>query len=243
MVVRRISNDELYHHGVKGQSWGVKNGPPYPLDSSVSTGERLKAQKKASKLLRKGIPITRHIDSREYAKNIKPFLKEKDLNDMLDLDKRANSLFKKNKKIQALQKKEEDLKTRFYNEIDKNGDSEKADKLSIQLDKATRETVNEFERWEKTPDGKKYGELRKQHAKQREEYVKNLLGKYAGKKVRTFTKKGYEDRLGDLVDRALIELTTEDSVRRMNTKPNVIHNTYSRKGQVDWKEYIRRNDH
>ena len=24
--------DELYHHGIKGQKWGVKNGPPYPLD-------------------------------------------------------------------------------------------------------------------------------------------------------------------------------------------------------------------
>ena len=24
--------DELYHHGVEGQHWGEKNGPPYPLD-------------------------------------------------------------------------------------------------------------------------------------------------------------------------------------------------------------------
>lgn len=24
----------LYHHGIKGQKWGVKNGPPYPLNSS-----------------------------------------------------------------------------------------------------------------------------------------------------------------------------------------------------------------
>lgn len=23
--------DELYHHGIRGQKWGVKNGPPYPL--------------------------------------------------------------------------------------------------------------------------------------------------------------------------------------------------------------------
>lgn len=22
----------LYHHGIKGQEWGVRNGPPYPLD-------------------------------------------------------------------------------------------------------------------------------------------------------------------------------------------------------------------
>ncbi len=25
---------ELMHHGVKGQKWGVRNGPPYPIDRS-----------------------------------------------------------------------------------------------------------------------------------------------------------------------------------------------------------------
>lgn len=25
---------ELYHHGIRGQRWGKKNGPPYPLDAS-----------------------------------------------------------------------------------------------------------------------------------------------------------------------------------------------------------------
>lgn len=35
-------NAELYHHGILGQKWGVQNGPPYPLDSKISTGERLK---------------------------------------------------------------------------------------------------------------------------------------------------------------------------------------------------------
>lgn len=25
---------ELYHHGIKGQKWGVRNGPPYPLNDS-----------------------------------------------------------------------------------------------------------------------------------------------------------------------------------------------------------------
>ena len=26
-----MRNNELYHHGIKGQRWGVRNGPPYPL--------------------------------------------------------------------------------------------------------------------------------------------------------------------------------------------------------------------
>lgn len=32
----------LAHHGVEGQRWGVKHGPPYPLDDDISTGSRLK---------------------------------------------------------------------------------------------------------------------------------------------------------------------------------------------------------
>lgn len=24
--------NSIYHHGIKGQQWGVRNGPPYPLD-------------------------------------------------------------------------------------------------------------------------------------------------------------------------------------------------------------------
>lgn len=42
MVVRRLQPDELYHHGIKGQKWGKKNGPPYPLGSEISTGKSLK---------------------------------------------------------------------------------------------------------------------------------------------------------------------------------------------------------
>ena len=37
---------DLMHHGIDGQKWGVKHGPPYPLDSSKSTGSRLKVKTK-----------------------------------------------------------------------------------------------------------------------------------------------------------------------------------------------------
>lgn len=35
-------DEVLEHHGIKGQKHGVRNGPPYPLDSRISTGKRLK---------------------------------------------------------------------------------------------------------------------------------------------------------------------------------------------------------
>lgn len=42
-----VSSDALYHHGIKGQRWGVKNGPPYPLDDSdYSASEKKKGSPK-----------------------------------------------------------------------------------------------------------------------------------------------------------------------------------------------------
>ncbi len=31
MMRNQICPDELFHHGIKGQKWGVRNGPPYPI--------------------------------------------------------------------------------------------------------------------------------------------------------------------------------------------------------------------
>ena len=36
--VQRYLHSELFHHGIKGQKWGVRNGPPYPLDKSKKGG-------------------------------------------------------------------------------------------------------------------------------------------------------------------------------------------------------------
>lgn len=45
-----VKNDELYHHGIKGQKWGKKNGPPYPLDASDhSSSERKEGIKGCTK--------------------------------------------------------------------------------------------------------------------------------------------------------------------------------------------------
>lgn len=38
-------NSELYHHGIKGQQWGVTNGPPYPLSKEESARIKKSAKK------------------------------------------------------------------------------------------------------------------------------------------------------------------------------------------------------
>lgn len=57
-----MSDYELRHHGVQGQKWGVQNGPPYPLDSSVSTGSKLKQVKDRVKRAKKGAKYEQKID-------------------------------------------------------------------------------------------------------------------------------------------------------------------------------------
>lgn len=36
----------LMHHGIKGQKWGKRNGPPYPLDSSQKSSSEKRSEKK-----------------------------------------------------------------------------------------------------------------------------------------------------------------------------------------------------
>ena len=33
-IEKHLYSMELFHHGIKGQKWGVRNGPPYPLEKS-----------------------------------------------------------------------------------------------------------------------------------------------------------------------------------------------------------------
>lgn len=54
-----FSKDELYHHGIIGQHWGTRNGPPYPLNQKVSNkiqkkGREDKAYQTKREKLKKG---------------------------------------------------------------------------------------------------------------------------------------------------------------------------------------------
>lgn len=66
-----ISSDEIYHHGILGQRYGKRNGPPYPLDSGSHSSEEKKHGWKQS--LKAKDTKARH---KELAKKYKPVRKE-----------------------------------------------------------------------------------------------------------------------------------------------------------------------
>lgn len=54
-TTRQKALNYLCHHGIEGQKWGVKHGPPYPLDDSVSTGNELKKKRRSNREIAKSI--------------------------------------------------------------------------------------------------------------------------------------------------------------------------------------------
>ena len=60
-----IVSNELYHHGIKGQKWGKRNGPPYPLDVS----DHSESEKKAG--WQKSLDQVAKEKSRDYNKSKK----------------------------------------------------------------------------------------------------------------------------------------------------------------------------
>lgn len=70
----------LMHHGIKGQEWGVQNGPPYPLDEKTKAiayrGGYLKDGTKVANATKKEVRQARQ----QVNKNIK-FMSTNDLNE------------------------------------------------------------------------------------------------------------------------------------------------------------------
>lgn len=67
---------ELYHHGVAGQKWGKKNGPPYPLAASAHSASEKKARWRKS-LNSGGASAKRTKSARSKNKSVVDALKRK----------------------------------------------------------------------------------------------------------------------------------------------------------------------
>lgn len=124
--------NELYHHGIDGQKWGVRHGPPYPLDRE-DHNEIVERSHDATK--------KRHLSyerSGKYAKR----MTDKDLNDTIDRLQREETYRrlvskereeKKAAKLAKEAKKEADERYKNQNELAK-----KQQELQEQQQKANK---------------------------------------------------------------------------------------------------------
>lgn len=127
-----MPNDELFHHGIDGQKWGVRHGPPYPLDRE-DHNEIVERSHDATK--------KRHLSyerSGKYAKR----MTDKDLNDTIDRLQREETYRKlvskereekKAAKLAKQAKKEADERYKNQNELTK-----KQQELQEQQQKANK---------------------------------------------------------------------------------------------------------
>lgn len=74
---------ELQHHGVEGQKWGVKNGPPYPLERTAKNARSYNRaiHKTNEQIARKKVAVSRNNKKIEKAK------KKNDANTVKELAK------------------------------------------------------------------------------------------------------------------------------------------------------------
>lgn len=79
----RLGYNVLAHHGIKGQKWGVRNGPPYPLEKSRKSGkivldaiEAGEISKTINKEKQKRHTLSDHLPGRSYLKGDLDFAQE-----------------------------------------------------------------------------------------------------------------------------------------------------------------------
>ena len=150
-------NAELYHHGIKGQKWGVSNGPPYPLSDEVSTGKRLKKIEKLQKKIEQ---------NRGYMKEHEDYYKNK-------ADREA--VMKKNDRDQKVKK----IIDNTVRKIEKA--NKKIEKANEKFEKQSSRIEKHNERQLENSPGRK---LAKEDALKAEIKIKKLLAKENGGKYR-----------------------------------------------------------
>lgn len=69
------SEDTLEHHGIEGQKWGVRRGPPYPIeDKTLRKGERLKSTTykyaNADSYKKSGVPMYTYNSNDEWDRKV-----------------------------------------------------------------------------------------------------------------------------------------------------------------------------
>lgn len=96
----------LYHHGIEGQKWGERNGPPYPLDKARS--------KQITKIKKEKMKNINRQEQKAKIDMKSQKLREKNVKIKGEWSSERNKKNKLNKKIQKLDKKSEKLEIKIH---------------------------------------------------------------------------------------------------------------------------------
>lgn len=96
MIVRRISNDELYHHGVKGQRWGVRRYQN-PDGTLTAQGQARLAKLRGNEIGKVQKRIDRNTEN--YNKKLQKMQKKIDVANAKGKEKKADKLTQERERV------------------------------------------------------------------------------------------------------------------------------------------------
>ena len=151
----KLTLDELYHSGVKGQKWGKQNGPPYPLSANQhsalekkhgTSGWSKSAQQEAKRNPYRSLAEKGTKTDRRLLKKKAKYMKKSTVAQISKNRMHENVLATRSKyqpKIDKYTRKADKYAYRSLKKLYK-GDTEKTEKLDIKENKY-REKVSKYE--------------------------------------------------------------------------------------------------
>ena len=96
-----MPDDELMHHGIDGQRWGVTHGPPYPLSRSEhrKVVRSAKATKKRNVSYDKSLKYAKRMNDEDLNATIDRLRREETYRNLVSKDKQESDIAKKAKKL------------------------------------------------------------------------------------------------------------------------------------------------
>ena len=114
--------NELYHHGIDGQRWGVTHGPPYPLSRAKHRAvvKSQEASEKRNISYRKSRKFAKRMSDEDLNATIDRLKREETYRQLVSKDKMAKAqkkeIKKQTKAIEKAQKKQEQQKSKNQND-------------------------------------------------------------------------------------------------------------------------------